>query len=224
MSGRLGLVIVAAGSSRRMGGIDKVWEELGGRPVLFHSLQSLGPYTDATVLVVREDCLDRARHETAGLTFSVDIVVGGRERQESVRNGLEALPDVDIVAVHDAARPFAKSQILMQGVALVETFPGAIPVIPLHDTVRKVADDGRALETVDRNSLRAIQTPQIFRRSALMAAHRLAEVEDHWGTDEAALVERAGHTVLTYPGAVENFKITTEFELRMARLLVGGAQ
>jgi 2-C-methyl-D-erythritol 4-phosphate cytidylyltransferase len=206
MMPRIGLIVVAAGSSRRMGGRDKVWEPLHDGPVVARSLRTLAPFVAASVLVVRADQIERATREVGRFVPGLRIVAGGKERQDSVQCGLEVLPPSDVVAVHDGARPLVTADLLTRGVQLLKNYGAAIPVLPIHDTLRRVAGGDVAGETVDRSALRAVQTPQIFQPEALSEAFRAAA---------------AGHEIVTYPGAEENFKITTEFDLRVARLLAG---
>lgn len=219
MTSRVGLIVVAAGRSRRMGGHDKVWEPLRGEPLLLRSLRTLAPLATATVLVVRADQIERAKREIGPLMPGLRIVAGGKERQDSVRNGLDALPESDVIAVHDAARPLVPADLLVEGVALTRNHAGAIPVVPLHDTLRRVMPGRTAGETVDRSTLCAVQTPQVFQSPALIEAYRVAGSDGHLGTDEASLVDRIGREIATYAGSEENFKITTEFDLRVARML-----
>jgi 2-C-methyl-D-erythritol 4-phosphate cytidylyltransferase len=202
-----------------MGQVDKVWAPLGDFPVLVHSLSRLLPGADRTVLVVHPDKIARARAEILPSFSAVRIVPGGIERQESVRLGLAALPDVDLAAVHDAARPFATTDLLRTGVALLATADGAIPVEPVRDTVKEVDAAGAVRRTLDRSSLRAVQTPQIFRMSVLRSAHETAAAQGDRYTDDAALVEAAGGTVVCFPGLPGNFKITTPYDLYLAGLL-----
>jgi 2-C-methyl-D-erythritol 4-phosphate cytidylyltransferase len=217
---RVALVIVAAGSSRRMEGIDKVWADLAGHPIVRHSLIELGPLADATALVVRPDQVERAEIELAGSAPNLTIVPGGAERQDSVARGLERLPPLDVVAVHDAARPLARAGLLRTGIELIQTFDGALPVTPVQDTVKEVDRDGVVVRTLDRSLLRAAQTPQVFRREALLNAHRRARNAGLSGTDDASLVEQAGYRVTVFPGSPANLKITTPDDLRIARLLL----
>lgn len=218
----LGLVVVAAGSSRRMSGVDKVWARLGDAPVVWHSLASLVPHACASVLVVHADYLAEAsdvlRPQFPGLT----VVSGGADRQESVRCGLAALEGVDLVAVHDAARPFASADLLQVGLELLSACDGAVPVVPLHDTIKQIDAAGNVLSTLDRNQLRAVQTPQLFHLDTLRAAHEQATQVGRTGTDDASLLETAGFRVKTFPGAADNFKITTQRDLAVARLLLLG--
>lgn len=216
MTARLGLVIVAAGSSARMRGVDKVWAPLHGRPVLWHSLCNLAPAASTTAVVVRENMLSSARHALAPDFGAVLVVPGGPERRDSVLNGLHAIGPCEYVAVHDAARPLATSRLLSEGLALLERFEGAIPVEPVRDTVKRV-EGGAIVETLDRTTLRLAQTPQIFQTAALIAAHEAAG--NRVLTDDASALEAMGLPVGTFPGEPWNLKITTPFDLQMAALL-----
>jgi 2-C-methyl-D-erythritol 4-phosphate cytidylyltransferase len=215
----LGLIVVGAGSSHRMGGVDKVWAPLGDHPIVWHSLQRLAPLAAATVLVVRADQAARAADLTRDLP-NVIVALGGAERQGSVLNGLAALPALDIVAVHDAARPFASASLLERGLAGLQTWSAAIPATPVVDTIKTIDDHGRIMSTVNRENLRAVQTPQIFWTAALHRAHEHGVRTGLAATDDAALLEAAGFPVYTYEGEVTNFKITTEHDLTLARLLL----
>lgn len=217
---RVGLIVVAAGSSRRMGGIDKIWADLGGRPVVWHSLARLSRLTTTCVLVVRGSDVLHAQRELGDMVADLRVVAGGRERQDSVANGLCAAGDVDVVAVHDAARPFASVGLLQAGVELVAGCEGAIPVQPLSDTVKEIDTVGRVVRTVDRSTLRTAQTPQVFRTEPLRRAHREARVRGWTATDDSGLLEAVGCDVACFQGEPGNFKITTEHDLALARLLL----
>jgi 2-C-methyl-D-erythritol 4-phosphate cytidylyltransferase len=214
---KLALVVVAAGSARRMEGLDKVWEPLAGQPVICHSLAALAPSADQAVLVVRADQVDRARTELQSIAPGLLVVPGGAERQDSVRCGLAAIGEVDVVAVHDAARPLAGAHLLEEALEELRGWDGAVPVQPLHDTVKRIDPDGRILETVDRSMLRAAQTPQAFLAAALREAHELAIRLGRSATDDASLLEQAGFRIRTFPGSPTNIKITTGFDLELAR-------
>jgi 2-C-methyl-D-erythritol 4-phosphate cytidylyltransferase len=220
MIDELGLIIVAAGSSNRMKGIDKVWAPLGDHSVVYHCLHALAPIAKHTVVVVREGQRARAGQEFAPLDRAPAVVTGGTRRQESVARGLAALPPVRIVAVHDAARPFAEPAILFRGAELVQQCDGAIPGLPVTDTMKQVDQRAQVVATVDRSPLRSVQTPQVFRRDALVAAHTSAYASGSEATDDAALLEACNFKVFVFPGDPGNFKITTEHDLRVARLLL----
>jgi 2-C-methyl-D-erythritol 4-phosphate cytidylyltransferase len=152
----------------------------------------------------------------------VDVVGGGQTRQDSVRRGLETLPEAfDVVVCHDVARPLASTALfeaVLDGLAGVE---GAVPSVPLADTVKRV-EDGMVAETLPRDALVLVQTPQAFSREALAAAHRAADADGFAGTDDAALLERAGFRVAVVPGDPVNIKITRSEDLRVASALARG--
>ena len=202
-------VVVAAGAGVRFGTL-KQYEQLGDRRVLDWALERTRAVADGVVLVVPPE---RAGESEPG----VDAVVSGAEtRSGSVRAGLAAVPhEAEVVVVHDAARPLASAGLFERVVAAVrDGADGAVPGLPVADTV-KVVDDGVVTETLDRTRLVAVQTPQAFAAGALRRAH---ESEDD-GTDDAALVEAAGGRVVVVPGEDANAKITTQYDLLVARTL-----
>jgi 2-C-methyl-D-erythritol 4-phosphate cytidylyltransferase len=209
--------VPAAGSGDRLGpGDPKALRPLGGRSLLFHAVarlraaQSVGPI----VVAVPAGSQDRVAAELAGL--AVTAVAGGATRQESVLAALRALPsEVDVVLVHDAARPLAPVSLINAiTAAVLAGAPAVVPGLPVHDTVKRVGPTGLVLETPPRETLRAIQTPQGFQRSVLERAHVLAGQPGGAGvTDDAGLVELLGEPVLVIPGAVNAFKITRPEDL-----------
>lgn len=216
-------VFVAGGSGSRMGGdVPKQFLELRGVPILERSIERfLDAVPDARVVTVlpdkhidtwREICLRR------GLSFPQTIVKGGMTRFHSVKNALERVPDGAIVSVHDGVRPLA-SEALIAGMVEKMQVPGGpaglIPVVPVVDTLRSVA---AGVPAPDRSTLVAVQTPQMFLSEALKEAYRLPY--DVTFTDDASVAERAGFTVLTFPGERYNIKITTPEDLRLAELLL----
>ena len=193
-------ILVAAGSGSRFGG-PKQYELLDGRRVLDWSLDACRAACDGVVLVVPAD--------RVGDEEKADVVVaGGATRSESVRAGLAALPaEADVVVVHDAARPTAAPKLFDAVVAAVRAgADGAVPAVALPDTVKRV-DGDRVVETLDRSTLVAVQTPQAFKVDVLRRAH----VGD--ATDDAALVEAAGGTVVVVPGDPMNRKVTQPSDL-----------
>lgn len=217
----LGLVLPAAGRGERMGpGAVKALRELAGEALLLHAVRGVRAVPSIGPVVVPAPVGLRA--ELAGLLASYDVMVvaGGVERQDSVRLGLAALPpDVDLVLVHDAARALTPAPVFDAVIsALRAGAEGVVPVLPVADTVKRVAGE-RVLVTLDRTDLRAVQTPQGFLRTALEAAHRQAGPV---ATDDAALLERFGRTVVTVPGSQEAFKVTTPFDLLLAEALLRG--
>lgn len=203
-------IVLAAGSGSRFGGdLPKQYESLGTGRVLDRSLALARAATDGVVLVVAADALDQPE------TGADVVVAGGAERSDSVRAGLDALPpDADVVTVHDGARPLASAGLYAAVVGAVRAgADGAIPGLPVVDTIKRVVGD-RVAGTLDRSELVAVQTPQAFRVDVLRRAH--ASGAD--ATDDAALVEAAGGTVVVVPGEPRNLKITHRDDLAVARL------
>jgi len=179
-------------------------------------------------VVFPEADLEAAGRLTSALQDVVPVsavVPGGATRQESVRRGLAAVPDgVTVIVCHDAARPFA-SPILYDRVveAVSGTYRGAVPGVPSVDTVKRV-ETGRVVESLPRDRLVLVQTPQAFDAEALRGAHDRAEAEAWEATDDAMLLELAGHAVAVVLGEATNFKITTEADLLRAESLVGSGE
>jgi 2-C-methyl-D-erythritol 4-phosphate cytidylyltransferase/2-C-methyl-D-erythritol 2,4-cyclodiphosphate synthase len=214
-------LIVAAGRGSRFGAAaPKQYVELAGRPVLRHSLETFlkHPQIDAVRVVIHAD--DRAMYDAAASGLSpLEPVTGGATRQESVRRGLESLRDraPGIVLIHDAARPLVDSALIDRMLAALAASPGAIPALPVADTVKR-ASNGIVQQTLDRQTLWRAQTPQAFRYGDIMAAHNAAAGREL--TDDAAVAEAAGLAVALVPGQEENFKVTTEADLIRARQLL----
>jgi 2-C-methyl-D-erythritol 4-phosphate cytidylyltransferase len=212
-------ILVAAGSGERLGAdVPKAFVEVAGTTLLEHAFARFvgHPAIDRCVVVAPAERVD----EAARLTGAV-VVAGGAIRRASVAAGLATLDeDVDFVLVHDVARPFVPATVLDAVVAaLMAGADAVVPVVPIHDTVRRVGRDGMLAGVVDRSTLVAVQTPQGFRRDVLIAAH--AEASDAV-TDDAAPVEALGHQVVAVPGADSAFKITTLADLARAESLFGG--
>jgi 2-C-methyl-D-erythritol 4-phosphate cytidylyltransferase len=228
-------VVPAAGSGRRLGGHEaKALVQLAGRPLLLYALADLEASRSVAAIVVVAHP-DQVAASTgvvaeAGLGKVAAVVPGGPTRQASVALGLAALPPGPAyVAVHDAARPLAGTGLLDELLARLtqggpDKIAGIVPGAPVTDTVRRVGVDQRSLGVVDRAQLRAIQTPQLFERAVLEDAHRRATLAGVEATDEAALVEWAGHAVLVVPGPAENLKITTALDLAVAEAILARRQ
>ncbi len=218
-----GAVIVAAGASTRMGDAgDKTLADIGGEPLIARTVDVFErcDAVTAIVLVVSERNREAvaALREAKGWRKALPPIAGGARRQDSVRAGLDALPpECDWVLVHDGARPFVTPRMIEDGLAAAAATGAAIAVVPAFDTVKRIAGDGRVVETLDRSELAMVQTPQVFRRSLLERAH--AEVADDV-TDDAAMVERIGVEVRTFDGARSNIKVTTPEDLVIASALL----
>jgi 2-C-methyl-D-erythritol 4-phosphate cytidylyltransferase len=221
------VLVPAAGSGSRIGGdIKKQYLELGGQPVLVQTLRRLAAQTllDTIHLVVPPGDIDYCRRELVE-GFRLDkigrIIGGGAERQDSVRNGLEACgaTDRDVVLVHDAVRPFFPTDRIGPLVQRAAVEGAALLAIPAQDTIKEIFD-GRVRATLDRRLLWQVQTPQAFRFEVIVEAHRKALKSDFSGSDDASLVEWAGGTVAVLEGHPHNIKITTPADLALARALL----
>jgi 2-C-methyl-D-erythritol 4-phosphate cytidylyltransferase len=209
-------VVVAGGSGSRFGR-PKQFESLAGRPIVEWSVTAARKATDGVVLVLPESEVARAG------SLGADVVVaGGETRSESVRKGLSHVPEsVEVVVVHDAARPLASPALFAAVVAPLfeEDLDGVVCGLAIADTLKRLDSDGSTVTgTVDRSALVAVQTPQAFRASVLRRAH--ANAGD--ATDDAALVEAIGGTVRVVPGEPHNVKLTVPSDLALLEHLVGG--
>lgn len=215
-------VIVGGGSGTRMGGIDKLRADLCGQPVLLRTamaFQACAQVTELVVVARKEQCADWERRlRDAGISKLSSVTPGGASRTDSVVCGLNALQDkTGLVAIQDGARPLVTGELLLRVLAAAARYGAAAPAIPVKDTIKRCTDG--ATETLDRASLRAVQTPQIFDFDILRGALAKAQSE-HWVlTDDCSAVERLGIQVRLVPGEEENLKITTPVDLSLARLL-----
>lgn len=201
-------------------GLDKLWVDVAGRPLLFHSLHALAvaDVADLVVVVAARDRWAEARalaHEVG--MRRVELAEGGLRRQDSVRAALGATEGCEIVAVHDAARVLCPPRLLCDVVAAADEHGAATAAVPLVDSVKRVGEDHVIVETLDRSELVAVQTPQAFRRELIVEAHRLATIHGWVADDDCALVERAGGTVVVVPGDTANIKVTTPVDLDIVR-------
>lgn len=220
---RAAVVIAAGGSGRRMGGTRKQYLELAGVPILARSLRPFltHPAVEwAVVALPAEDAADPPGW-LVGLDPRVEVVAGGAERGDSVARALEAVPPAaDVVLVHDAARPLLPSAVIDRVLEAAATGVGAVAAVPVADTLKEVDAGGRITATPDRRRFWRAQTPQGFPRTLLLEAHRRAAAEGFGATDDAALVEWCGGTVVVVEGAPENLKITTPADLVVAEALL----
>ena len=228
------VIVAAAGSGERLGaGRPKALRTLGGVPMLVHAVREMTQATlvDFVVVAVPVGSVDYVSDvllEQGWAAAAVRVVEGGSDRQESVANALDALPpDVDVVLVHDAARPLAPSALADAVARMVLMGHGAVvPAVPMTDTVKRVADHSAdapetVIGTVSRADLRCVQTPQGFERSVLVKAHAASSADDEAAvTDDAGLVERLGLPVVVVPGSDLAFKITRPFDLTVAEAVV----
>jgi 2-C-methyl-D-erythritol 4-phosphate cytidylyltransferase len=224
----VGVVVPAAGIGRRLGaGGAKALAQLAGRALLAHAVGAMeaNRCTTAVVVVAHPDAMEATAKLLADEGFAkvTAVVAGGPTRQASVAAGLRALPQgPGYVAVHDAARPLAAPGAVdrMLGLLLEAGVAGVVPGVPVVDTIRRVDPARRSTGIVDRQQLRTTQTPQLFAREVLEAAHRLARRDGVEAVDDAALVELAGHRVQVVPGDPDNLKVTTPLDLAVAETLL----
>jgi len=214
-----GAVIVAAGRSTRMGGIDKLMAPLAGRPVVLHSVAAFVEHemVDEVVVVVSESNLDAVEALLAEEGLDARIVLGGERRRDSVRHGLAVLHRCEYVLVHDAARPLVTPALIEAALHGAHEYGAALCAIPVTDTVKLGDDTGEVQATLDRSGLWLAQTPQAFRLETLLRAHAAHEDD---ATDDASLVEEMGAHVHLVPGAPRNIKVTTPADLVIAEALL----
>lgn len=219
-------VVVAAGSSSRMGA-DKLLLPLDGIPVIVHTLQavSAAPSVGEIILVAREDLIVPMGQlcRDFGLEKVAKVVRGGESRVESARLGtLEAGRDAGVIAIHDGARPFVSIQVIEDAVAQALKTGAACPAVPVKDTI-KVAVGGLVERTLERESLFAVQTPQVFEASLIRAALQRALDDGAELTDDCAAVERLGMKVSLTRGDERNIKLTTPVDLTIAEAMLAGS-
>lgn len=224
--GNVAGIIVAAGMGLRFGGGQKKqYRDLGGWPLLAHSLLTFDAcdLIDEIFLVVPEADRDRCRDVV--ITPSqpetpVHLVSGGPNRQASVFAGLEATQGkFELVAIHDGVRPFVTTEMITACIEQASQGGACMVAQEISDTVKRVNRQSHVVSTVDRTNLRLAQTPQVFRFKLIWEAHTAAARNGYRATDDAQLVERLGHTIITVPGSLKNIKVTTRQDLEIARVL-----
>ncbi len=224
-------LVPAAGMGKRMGaGINKQYLQLGGMPILARTLRIFedAPFVDRIVPVIPEDEIEFCQEQVVDrycFRKVREIVAGGRERQQSVLNGLRSLDgcaEDDIILIHDGVRPFVPLSVVQRSVEVAREHDGALVAVPVKDTV-KVVEDGIVTGTPARETLWLAQTPQTFRYGVIRAAHEIADAEQFLGTDDASLVERLGDKVHIVIGDYRNIKITTPDDLVLAEAFLQAA-
>lgn len=221
---KCGAVIVAAGSASRMGGIDKVMAQLHGEPMILRTVRTFQECDAISeiVVVTREDLIMRITDLCRNLPKVKAVVVGGASRQESVNLGLNSLStDVKLAAVHDGARPLVTWQVIDRVVRAAHTYGAAAPAVPVKDTI-KVVKGGVVVNTPDRSTLQAVQTPQVFDFDLLRGALKKAQEDGTQVTDDCSAVERMGLAVRIVEGDEENLKVTTPVDLKIAEMILEG--
>jgi 2-C-methyl-D-erythritol 4-phosphate cytidylyltransferase len=222
---RTAAIIPVAGRGKRLASdVPKQFLDLSGKPVIYRTLQQIlqVPQINTGVVVTTAEDIDKMYNLLSGIpgfTQRFRVIAGGDERQDSVYNGLQALvPDTVMVLVHDGVRPLVSPEIIRHSIAVAAREGGCVAAVPVKDTIKK-ATGNKIIETIPRENLWQIQTPQTFRYEILMEAHLKAKGADYYGTDEASLVEWSGHPVMIVEGSNRNIKITTAEDLIIARAL-----
>lgn len=220
-------IIVSAGKGQRfIEGKKKQYYLLEGKPILAHTLDQFEtcPLVRSTLLVVSEEDMDYTLKEIVEkykYRKIAQIVPGGKRRQDSVKNGMDALAKaVDIVMIHDGVRPFVTRAMIEDSIHSAERFGAVVVAMPVKDTIKMSHPDGTVLKTLDRESLWQTQTPQTFYAKVIREAYVKAAEDGFAGTDDASLVERLGVKVHILPGSYTNIKITTQEDLILARLFL----
>lgn len=223
------VVIAAAGASRRMGGENKQLILLDGIPVLGRTLLAFqqSPYIREIILAAAEEHM--AEYAALGRQLKIDkltrVIRGGESRLESVyRAACEAAAECEYLAVHDGARPLVSQQVIENVCKAAFLYSAAGTGIPVTDTIKRIDREGRALATVDRESLRAMQTPQMAEKPLLLAALQSALEAGAETTDELAALERMGMRPVIVPGDRENIKLTTPTDVLVANAILAGRE
>jgi 2-C-methyl-D-erythritol 4-phosphate cytidylyltransferase len=218
-SGKLGIVILAAGTSQRIAGINKLFAPLSGKPLLAWSVDTCQRYSLVQQIVLVLNNKDWARGQKLKKEkgwSKVTLCLGGTRRQDSVKEGLRHIRDCDWVMIHDGARPFLNPDLIEDGLKIVKDTGAAVAAVPVKDTIKLVADERLIGETLQRNRLWAAQTPQIFSFDMITKAYENLNMEV---TDDATAVERLGYKVKLYMGDYKNIKVTTAEDLALARII-----
>jgi 2-C-methyl-D-erythritol 4-phosphate cytidylyltransferase len=203
-------IIVAAGSSRRMGGIDKIFLEIAGKPVLAHSIEVFerSPLITGIIVVLAKENVQKGEELVKKYNFKKvsTVCAGGAERQDSVKEGLNRVGECDFVLIHDGARPCLEQKAIEQGIKEADAEGVAVAASPVTDTIKQVDANERVTQTLDRSKLRSMHTPQVFRADIIKKIHENPKI---LATDDAALAESMGYGVKIYQDSPENIKITT---------------
>ena len=209
------VVIVSAGRGSRMkADINKQFLKLKGKEVIAHTIDKFynNKNIDEIVVVVKEDEADFFRRNIIDKYGykNIKIAFGGKERQDSVFNGLKAVNErCDIVLIHDGARPFVTDEIIKNSIECAKKNKCVIVGVPVKDTIKIINKDNEVCDTPNRSTLWSIQTPQVFEYLSIIKAHKIAKEKSYYGTDDSMLMEYLGYNVKVIEGSYNNIKITT---------------
>jgi 2-C-methyl-D-erythritol 4-phosphate cytidylyltransferase len=215
-------LLLGAGRGERLAGsVPKCFVEVAGKHLLTYAIEAAEGCSEVEAFVVAAPpgAEERVAAIAGAYRKFLAVLAGGETRQDSVSRALEAVPEgYDAIVCHDVARPFAEPALFTSVIGALAHADGAVPGLPVTDTLKRV-EDSRIAETLGRDGLVAVQTPQAFHRDRLEAAHGAARREGFVGTDDAVLLERAGFRVSVIPGDPANIKLTTPQDLRLAAFL-----
>ncbi len=221
------VIVAAAGMSNRMGSkINKQFIDIDNKPILAHTLNKFeeSPYIDEIILIAKEEEVEYCRKEIVrkyNFKKIKKIIRGGKERQDSIYNGILALHErCDIVLTHDGARPFVRKENIEDGIRGVIEYGSCVIGVPVKDTIKAIDNEGDVHHTPKRSMLWAAQTPQCFWKSILQRGYEYAIDEGIMGTDDSSLVEKVGYKVKMIMGNYDNIKITTPEDLIVAESLL----
>jgi 2-C-methyl-D-erythritol 4-phosphate cytidylyltransferase len=222
---KVGVVIVCAGKGNRLGARDKVSILISGEPLLSYSLKAFSRIKQVkqVVIVVSKKNISFAQtiiDSPAFRKYNINVVKGGKERQDSVKSGLKALDEsIDYVLIHDGARPLVSKSLINRMLKALSSSDAVICALSARDTLKRVNSDNIVVKTIDRSSIVSVQTPQAFKRDVIMKAYR------NWrkacSFDDAQAVEELGVKIKVVEGEVGNFKVTYPQDLKLANLIIG---
>lgn len=218
---KVGAIIVAAGKSERMGGVEKIFATINGKPLISHVVETFqqSPIIDCIVIVLAKDKVGIGLDLAKKYHWSkvIAICAGGTRRQDSVSEGLKQFDKVDWVMIHDGARPCITQDIIERGLEQAKDTGAAVPAMPVADTIKVVSTDSYVKGTPPRDKLWAVQTPQVFRFDIISEAHRKAKDDV---TDDASMVESLGYNVKVFRGSYTNIKVTIPEDLIIAEAII----
>lgn len=218
-------IILAGGKGKRMGGlVSKQYIEVKGKPILYYTLKRFieCKSIDSITLVLPEDEIEYCKKEILEkYSLRVDnIVIGGKERQDSVYNGLKSIVNTSIVLIHDGARPFVSNRIIEEGIELAKIHGASAPGVTPKDTIKIKNEEGFSIETPNRERLVSIQTPQVFKFNLILQCHEKIKKDNVIVTDDTMVAELYGNRVYLYDGDYTNIKVTTPEDLILAERFV----
>lgn len=220
-------IILAGGKGKRMGAsVSKQFIELKGKPIIYYTIKKFeeNKNIDNIVVVLPPDEVSYFKEEILKKYYlKIDkIVLGGTERQDSVYNALKSIADTetDIVLIHDGARPFISNRIINDGIKYANEYGAAAPGVMPKDTIKVKNENNFSINTPDRSSLVAIQTPQVFKYKEILKCHEKVKVNKEVVTDDTMVVEKYGYKVYLYKGEYTNIKVTTPEDLILGEMLI----